>query len=493
MTPSKRSKPSNERSWQPHLYQRRGVKFLLEHAAAGLLLDPGMGKTSITLAAFKILKQKRIANKALVIAPLRPCHKVWPAELAKWSDFEGLSCVVLHGKDKDQLLKQDADLYVVNYEGLDWLLQTDKTKGLSGKTKVAVDKRRFKALGFDTLICDELSMLKHTTSNRYKAMKEIADTFQRRWGLTGTPAANGLMGLFGQCYVLDQGRTFGQYITHYRLKYFNLGRDGFTWTLKEGAEKLIYQQLKPLMLRMAADDYLDLPQLRFNHIKVELPPAAKKIYQELSKDLITKLDSGTVTAANAAVASGKLRQVANGALYLDKDTTELFKDVDPKKQWVELHTAKLDALDELIDELQGQQLMVVYDFQHDLERLQIRHKNLPFIGGGVSTARSNELQDQWNSGELPVLYVHPQAVAYGLNLQGSSARHMVIFSPMWNYELFLQLIYRLRRQGSQADWINIHQLICEDTVDEDILVSQSMKDHTQQALFAALKARLRRK
>jgi len=181
--------------WQPHGYQKKAVKFLLEHAASALFLDPGLGKTSITLAAIKMLKQKKVLDKVLLIAPLRVCYSVWPKEVEKWEDFSGIRVCVLHGPNKDELLKQDADVYVINPEGLEWLLQVEKTKTSSGKTKVSVNLRRWKSFGFDTLVIDELSKFKHTNTNRFKALKMVLNTFRRRWGLTGSPASNGLMDL----------------------------------------------------------------------------------------------------------------------------------------------------------------------------------------------------------------------------------------------------------------------------------------------------------
>jgi hypothetical protein len=205
------------------------------------------------------------------VAPLRVCYSVWPAERDKWKDFNHLKMVVLHGKDKDQLLESDADIFVINPEGLDWLLDVKKERLPSGKIKVFVDLKRWKKLGFDTLVIDELSKFKHTTSSRFKSMKLVIHTFGRRWGLTGSPVSNGLLNLFGQCFMLDQGRTLGPYISHYRAKYFVPAYDGFNWTLREGADEEIYERVRPLALRMAAEDYIDMPKLIENNIKVQLP------------------------------------------------------------------------------------------------------------------------------------------------------------------------------------------------------------------------------
>ncbi len=472
--------------WTPHAYQKEAVKFLLEHAAGALLLDPGLGKTSITLAAIKLLKKKKVLNKVLLIAPLRVCHSVWPKEITKWKDFGDLRVIVLHGPRKDELLQEDADIYVINPEGLDWLLQVQKTKTKTGKSRVALDLRRWKKLGFDTLVVDELSKFKHTQTNRFKAMKLVLGTFARRWGLTGSPAANGLMGLFGQCYMLDQGRTLGSYVTHFRAKYFEQGHDGFSWTLREGAEQEIYDRLRPLALRMG-DDLLDMPKLVENNIMVQLPPKAMEIYLQLEEDLVAKLEEGKVTAKTAATASMKCRQVANGGIYLDPEVQALVNLPTNKRDWVDIHEAKLDALEELIEELQGSPLLVAYDFSHDLARLQKRFgKDIPYIGGGVSAKRSSELEEKWNRGELPYLFGHPQSIAHGLNLQ-ECGQHVCWHSMTWDYELWDQFVRRVRRQGNKARRVYCHHILAEGTIDEAILAALKMKRRGQNSLFQALK------
>jgi SNF2 family DNA or RNA helicase len=473
--------------WAPHDYQKKAVKFLIEHAASALFLDPGLGKTSITLAAIKLLKKKKLLGKVLLIAPLRVCHSVWPKEILKWTDFKDLKISILHGPKKDDALEEEADIYVINPEGLSWLLDAQVVKLQNGKTKVDVDVRRFKALGFDTLVIDELSKFKHTNTNRFKALKFVLGTFNRRWGLTGSPAPNGLEDLFGQCYCLDQGRTLGPYITRYRMKYFEQGYDGFSWNLREGAEKEIYERLRPLVLRMAANDYLELPKLIENNIMVELPPKVRKIYEVLEKDLIAQIEEGTVTAATAAAVSVKIRQVASGGIYLDQDIEALIKLPKSKREWVNLHYEKVDALADLIEELQGSPLLVAYDFQHDLDRIREKlGKDVPYIGGGVSVKRSSELERQWNAGQLPVLFGHPQSIAHGLNLQ-EVGNHVAWHSMTWDYELYDQFIRRVLRQGNKSKHVFVHHILANDTIDEVMLTTIKGKRRGQNALFDALK------
>lgn len=478
----------SSKPWTPHAYQKKAVKFLVEHGAGALFLDPGLGKTSITLAAIKLLKKKKIIEKVLLVAPLRVCHSVWPAEVEKWKDFNELEVCVLHGPNKAQLLEEsNADIFVINPEGLDWLLDAQKTKGKNGKTQVKVSIRRWKKFGFDTLVIDELSKFKHTNTNRFKALKLVIGTFGRRWGLTGSPAANGLMDLFGQCYILDEGRTLGRYITHYRNQYFNPAHDGFNWVLKEGADDAIYERLNPLALRMAAEDHLDMPKLVENNILVNMDPKARKVYDELENTMLAELDEGTVTAATSASASVKCRQVASGGIYLDPDVKALVKLPRSNRKWVNLHYDKVDALIGLIDELQGSPLLVAYDFKHDLDRLQDRlGKDIPYIGGGVSTKRSTELEKEWNAGNLPYLFGHPQSIAHGLNLQ-EKGNHVAWLTPTWNYELYDQFIRRVRRQGNRSKRVFVHHIIVEDTIDEVVIDALRSKKRAQNALFDALK------
>lgn len=480
--------------WRPHAGQKKALKFILEHAAAGLFASPGTGKTSVIYAGFTFLKARGIANKMLVIAPLRPAQLVWPAEARKWSDFHHLRVVVLHGPKKDELLASDADVYVINPDGLEWLLATTKSlSARTGRVAVGVDLQRFRALGFDTLVIDELTTFKHPQTQRFKALRQVLDCFSRRWGLTGSPAPNGLLDLFGQVYCLDRGRSFSPYITHFRQRYFDPDYTGFGWRLKPGAEQEIYERLRPLVLRLEASDYVDMPSLVENVCTFDLPESARKIYDALEDDLIARIGDETVTAANAASASIKLRQVASGGLYLDAETTDLFraKPLRPLagRDWAKLHDGKVDLLAELIDELQGQPLLVAYEFQHDLERIRQRFgADIPVIGGGTTTRRAAELERAWNAGELPVLLGHPASIGHGLNLQGSG-NQICWFSTTWNLELHMQLIHRVQRQGSAHQRVWVHYLVANNTVDGVILTALRNKTKVQDALLEAMAER----
>jgi SNF2 family DNA or RNA helicase len=319
-------------------------------------------------------------------------------------------------------------------------------------------------------------------------LKLVLDTFGRRWGLTGSPASNGLLDLFGQMFILDEGRSLGQFITHYRSKYFEtLDHGGFIWTPRKGMEEEIYRRVAPLTLRMSAEDYLELPELVMNIIKLDLPPDVRKMYDELEADLITKIDDRVIVAQNAAASSIKCRQVANGGIYLTPDLEITgFKLPKQKREWANLHTVKVDALADLIDELQGQPLLVAYDFEHDLDRLQERlGRDVPYIGGGVSAARGKQLETLWNAGKLPVLLAHPQAVAHGLNLQ-EVGRHVCWHSMTFDFELYDQFIRRVYRQGNTGARVFVHHLLMRDTVDMLMLYAVRRKQKGQNALFDAL-------
>lgn len=443
------------------------------------LLDPGLGKTSITLKAFCNLKKKGVAGRMLVIAPLRVCHMVWPAEVAGWEDFRHLKVVVLHGKDKEKKLHEEADIYVINPEGLEWLLC-----GSSGR----FDSRRWRSLLFDTLVVDELTRFKNSQGKRFKLLKMVLATFLRRWGLTGTPAPNGLLDLFGQVYVMDEGRALGRYITHYKRDYFRpLDPNGWKWAPQRGAEERIYAALAPLAIRMAATDYLELPeQVDVKHI-IELPPKVRKLYDELEDDLVAKYGSGLVVAGNAAAASTKCRQICNGRLYVDDDIVSLV--AGKRRTVMDLHELKLDAVEELLENLQGHQLLLGYEFNHDLEAIMKRFgKNgkMPYIGAGVDSKRALEYEREWNAGNIQLLPAHPASAGHGLNMQKGQASNLGWYGVPWDAELYWQFIKRILRQGNENKHVMNHLFLAKDTVDMVAYYDKGRKERGQQSLFDAL-------
>lgn len=489
-------KSSKPQRWKPHDYQKKAVKFLQSRQAGGLFLEPGLGKTSITLEVINSYIKEGVVKKVLIIAPLRVCYNVWPEEIKRWSNFNSLRCCILHGRDKDKLLaSDDYDIYLINPEGLKWLFDAQKITsnsfGSTKKAKIVVDQRRWEKFGFDMLVVDELSKFKSSTSDRFKMIKPLINTFRFRYGLTGSPAANGLINLFGQMYIIDNGLTFGQYITHFRNAYFESDYLGFTYTIREGAEKEIYEAIKPFVLSMKATDYLDMPDYIESNIYVEMDKKAHKIYEALEEDLITKLENNTVTAATAGAASIKCRQVANGAVYVDPEVEALVKTAD--KEWASVHDEKIDALLDLIDELQGKPLLVAYEFAHDLERLKkALGKDTPHIGTGVSMKETQRIVNDFNKGRIPVLLGHPASMGHGLNMQ-DACNHVCWFSITWDYELYDQFVRRVYRQGNKQDKVFIYRIVCKDTIDNAIVGMLSNKTETQNALFKALESMKRRR
>ena len=472
---------NSSKRWVPSAYMRRAVKFLIEHGAAALFMDPGLRKTSITLAAFKVLKDERLAERMLVIAPLRPAYLVWPREILKWTEFNDLRCGVLHGKTKrEELLKKNvADIYVINPEGLKWILKQHGV--ISGGF-------------FDVLCVDESSSFKNTRTERFKLLKVVLGCFKRRWILTGSPAANGLLDLFGQIYLLDLGRALGGFITHYRLAYFTpTGFGGYTWVIQKGAEKRIYKALASLVLRMSEKDYLQLPPLTVTDVPIELPHAAMKAYREMEHQLFVALDSGEAKAVNTAVALMKCRQIAAGGVYLDQDPEADVPRNYAKGQrpWANVHDAKTEAVVELVDELGGQPCLVAYEFHHDLERLvaalpSTETRRVAVAMDAQTREQLEELQTSWDRGQIQVMLVQPASIAHGLNLQ-AGGHAVILHSLTYNYEHYDQLIRRVYRSG-QKQRVFVHRLIARGTVDEAIVAALATKRRGQQALFAALSA-----
>ncbi len=485
------STPSGKESWKPHKGQKLALKYVLERTSAALFLDPGFGKTSISYAALKVLKNQELLRGALVIAPRRPAVSTWPDEQARWAEFEGLDVCVIRGPKREQQLATRHDVYIVTYEGFDWLIK-------SGWLKTLLKKR-----WLCTLIIDELSKLKNHNSVRHKNVAEWGDRFKRRWGLTGSPASNGLLNLFGELYVLDSGRALGKFFTHYRAMFFtpvNPDADFPRFEPAPGAEELIYERIKPTALRLDAKDYYDMPQFVPNLIKDELSPEAQEVYDGMEQEMFAFLDEQTiVTATTAAAASMKCQQIASGAIYEDK--------VDPvtgmpragKRLWDAVHDGKLGLLAELIDSLEGQQLLVAYWFGHDLVRIQGLMKKLyggemPAIGSSVSDKKAIAYEKAWNGGEIPIMLCQPASVGHGMNFQRGNAYNLCWYTlPNFDFEIYDQFNRRLRRQGSKAANVFAHHLIMKGTVDEVQYASMNSKRRGQDRLFDALDAMRRRR
>lgn len=483
----------------PHPYQLKAIKWLVQHPEAALLIDLGMGKTVITLAAIQQLRRTGAIGKTLVVAPLRVCYQVWSdiGEIGKWENFKDyFKVALLHGKDKEAALEEDADLYVTNHDSLDWLCRPrDPAHGHGVRNPSRMDE--LLARGVNCLVLDELSKFKHTNTRRFKLLKPYLGQFRRRWGLTGSPAANGLLDLFGQAYVLDLGKALGPYITHYRFKYFvpsKFVNGGVVaeWKPAPGSEARIYEALKPLAISMRATDHLEgMPDLVEQDVWVDLPDKARKFYDEFEREMIAELDGETVVAGSAGVVSNKCRQIASGGIYNRPNSLQVQladagakAGLDPVALVHHIHDGKTDALSELIDELQGQPVLVGYWFKHDRARIEAAVKGARFIDGSTSVKEAQEIIALWNSGALSVLCMFPQE---GLNLQGSNCAHFIWYTLPWELDKEMQTVGRIWRQGNKAKTVFVHRILARGTVDTVVARALRTKERTQDALMVALK------
>jgi SNF2 family DNA or RNA helicase len=453
--PTAGSKP-----YTPRDYQKLGIKKMVTQACAGLLLDPGLGKTSISLAATKILRSKPIIKGVLIIAPLRVIYDVWPAEIEKWQDFKDIDYTLLHGKEKWDNLDVEADIYLINPEAVPLLVEELKLRD---------------EWPFDTLIVDESTKFKAPNSKRFKALRKLIPFFRRRYILTGTITPNGLLDLFGQIYILDAGASLGPYITHYKNAFFYpSGYGNYTWLPREGAMEEISQRVAPLVLRMRAEDYLDLPPLVPTYKWLELPAPARKVYKDLEEEFMTELGDDVILAPSAAAAAMKCRQVLNGALYINEE-----------HDWKTIHDIKLDALEEFVESLAGQPLLIFYEFNHDRERI-IERLGWSAIGH-QSPKEDSKVIKAFNAGLLPGVIAHPASAGHGLNLQGACA-HVAWFGLTWNLEHYDQGIKRVHRQGNEAQRVIAHHFCIKDSLDEVVVKVLKAKDRTQTKFMEAVRA-----
>lgn len=418
-----------------------------------------MGKTSISLAATRLLEEQLNSRvRVLILAPLTVCLTTWQSEPQKWRQFSHLKVGLAHGSDKELILKDDFyDIVVLNYDGIAWA------------APILARGHNFKVL-----LCDELTRLKHTTSKRFKTLKPLLPSFAFRWGLTGTPAANGLMDLFGQCYVLDLGARLGRYITHFRLKYFyQKPFDQYRWFIRDRETQELVGKISDMAMYLDPKDYLVLPPLIDVQLPVELDKTTMGRYKELEDDFILKLESGIVTAANAGVLTSKLRQFTGGAVYSSTGVYDV------------VHGEKVSRLESLVEELNGEPLMVAYQFEHEYERLIAAFPGALAIKGGLSKSKLQEVVEQWNTGNISILFVQPTAAALGLNLQfGGSA--ICWFSMTYNLEEYIQLIARLLRRGQTRSVMN-YKLTVKGSIDELLVKIMGAKDATQNSVFEELK------
>lgn len=450
--------------YRAHTYQDYATLRILDTNFIALLLEMGLGKTVSTLTAIdRLLYDLFDASRVLVIAPLRVAEDTWARETAKWDHLQHLRISKVLGSvvARRKALKADADLWVINRENVEWLVSEYGSEW-----------------PFDTVVIDELSSFKNPSSKRFKALRRVRPFMKRVIGLTGTPAPNGLMDLWAPMYLLDQGERLGKTITSYRDRYFNAGsRSGhvvYEWREKQEAEDRIYEAIGDIAVSMKSEDWLELPERIDRIIPIPLSTKAREQYKKLERELLLPFIDSDVVANTAAVLSGKLLQMASGAVYDEDKGVKL------------IHDAKLDALEDIIEAANGKPVMVFYNFKHSLSRIQER-----FPQGQILRKGSTGNQDiaDWNSDKIPLLLLHPKSAGHGLNLQDSSCQVVVWFDQIWSLEEDQQANARVHRQGQQRR-IVVMRLVAEDTMDGEAVDALERKAAGQDALMVAVKARI---
>lgn len=450
--------------YKPHDYQKYATEFIVTHPVAAVILQMGLGKTVCTLDAINQLMYDSFeVRKVLVIAPLRVAKVTWSDEIRKWKNLSHLRYSIAVGTEKERIaaLNADADIYIINRENVQWLVE---------KSGVPFE--------YDMVVIDELSSFKNWNSKRFKAFMKVRPRVKRVVGLTGTPSPNGMMDLFAQFKCLDMGARLGRFITQYRNCYFvpdrMNGQIVYSYRLRPGAEKQIYDKISDITISMKALDHLKMPELIENRYPVYMDEKEAAMYDELQSDLILPYkEDEAITAANAAALSGKLCQMANGAVYSEGGDT------------VHIHDRKLEALEDIIEAAQGP-ILLCYWFKHDLERIEKKLQELKVSFDRITTEDSIR---KWNAGKLDVGLIHPASAGHGLNLQ-QGGNVIVWFGLTWSLELYQQTNARLWRQGQSNKTVVVQHIVTAGTIDEDILDALTSKDASQNRLINAVKAQL---
>ena len=400
----------------------------------------------------------------LIVAPLRVCQTVWAQEAANWTHTQGLTFSLIHGTQKERhyAMRKKADIYLVNYENLAWLIDE----------LIYVYLSKGKYPPFNMAVYDEVSKLKDPSTNRHEALRKLLAYLPYRLGLTGTPASNGYKDLFGQYMAIDTGQRLGFNITDFKEEFFNTeGYGGYDMVTKPGAEDAIKMRIADITLQMSNDDYAELPEMIVNDIMINLPSSVRDKYDKLENDMFIELDSGAeVEVFNAAALTNKCLQAANGALYLEPGSPV----------WDVLHDEKINALEDIVEESAGNPILCLYEFRSDLDRIRKKFPQARYLGGSMTTTQVQELLDDWNAGKIPLLVGHPASVGHGLNLQ-YGGHTMVWFGLNWSLELYDQAIGRLVRQGQKYPVI-VHRLLAANTLDEAVRDALAFKTFTQDGL-----------
>ncbi len=440
----------------PHEYQEYAKEFIVSREVSALFLDCGLGKTVVTLTAiWELLLDYFEIRRVLVIAPLRVSRDTWSGELKKWDHLSGIEMSLVVGSEKEQraALNRRANVYVINRENVQWLVENYRWD-------------------FDMVVIDELSSFKSHKAKRFKALKKVRPMVKRIIGLTGTPAPNGLIDLWAEIGILDMGQRLGRFIGGYRERFFVPDKRSremvFSYKPREGAEEMIYGLISGICISMKAADYLEMPKCIYNCVEVSMSEKEMKLYGQLEKDMLLPFADGDIDAVNAAALSGKLLQMANGAVYDENGNVK------------HIHDRKLEALEDLVEAANGKPVLIAYWYQHDLDRIKKRT-------GAVSLDTAEDMQ-RWNAGEIQVAVIHPASAGHGLNLQAGGST-LIWFGLTWSLELYQQTNARLWRQGQQ-ETVVIHHLVAKGTLDEKVMAALEKKNCGQSALVEAVKARI---
>lgn len=435
-----------------HEYQERGVGFIHDTPKCALWLDMGLGKTTTTLTAVSDLLDGLVVERVLVVAPLRVANSVWSQEAKKWGHLCHLKFSICTGSERQRIaaLHTTADIYVINRENIKWLVDFYKRKW-----------------PFDMVVIDESSSFKSSKAQRFKALRKVGDMIDRLVELTGTPSSNGLLDLWAQVALLDNGERLGRSMTAYKSRFFESDYMGYKFEPIKGADEVIQNLISDIVMTMRAEDYLQLPDRIDTKVEVSLKHGLQKQYDELERDFLIQIEDEEVTALSAATLAGKLLQFCNGAVYTNEHGN-----------FSTLHSEKLDALQDIRDE-SGEPMLVAYNFKSDLARLREKFPDAVVLG------KDPEIVERWNTGQIDMLLAHPASAAHGLNLQDGGSL-IVWFGLNWSLELYQQFNGRLHRQG-QTKPVRIIHLVTKGCIDEKVLEAIGNKAKTQDDLLNALK------
>ena len=441
----------------PHDYQRAAMQWILDKPKCGLFLDMGLGKTVTTLTALDYLMYQEFEiDKALVVAPKRVVTDTWARECQKWDHLNHLKVSPIVGTPRERraAIRRQADIYLVSRDNIKWLIET-----LDGYWP------------YDVLVLDELSSFKNPQTNRFKALRKVAYKCKRVIGLTGTPAPNGYTDLWSQIYLLDQGERLGKTLTDFRRRYCEAIRYPYfvKWSVPKEHLHDIDRKISDICISMTAKDYLKLPPVYSIIMNVTLDKKAQRAYDEMKQEAVLELAGTEIIGVTAAALMNKLLQIAGGAVYDDDGAV------------TEIHDAKLEALEQIIEESQGQPVLVFYSYRFDASRIRRRFPE-------ARTMETDQDISDWNAGTVPLMLAHPASCGHGLNLQEGG--HIIVwFGPTWSLELYQQANARLNRQGQDKP-VMIYHLIASGTVDERVMEAIQNKSTTQAALIDCVKAEI---